>query len=273
MVVPVLVASPSDTNKLREVVRETLEDWNGVHARREGVALLPVMWERDSTPEMGARPQAILNEQLDADMLVAVFWTRLGTPTGEADSGSVEEIERFIEAGKPVMLYFSEEPHPHDADLEQLAKVRAYRDNVESRGVVHSFASIEEFRTMLNAGLTRTISRRFAPHLSMETSVLGDAAPAQQAVILGRIWRLGRSPRARLLVENNGDAAAEDLTFEVVGSEGARGPTIAGPDKPITVLPPGGQLEYPMVIAKDTWDIIFRWKEGDVEHEARQTMQ
>jgi len=42
---------------------------------------------------MGDRPQAIINKQLvdDADILVAVFWTKLGTATGAAMSGSVAQ--------------------------------------------------------------------------------------------------------------------------------------------------------------------------------------
>jgi hypothetical protein len=36
-----------------------------------------------------------------------MFWTKLGTATGVAASGTVEEIDRFVAAGKPAMLYFS----------------------------------------------------------------------------------------------------------------------------------------------------------------------
>ena len=39
-----------------------------------------------------------------------MFWTKLGTPTGVADSGTVEEIDQFVEANKPAMLYFSSRP-------------------------------------------------------------------------------------------------------------------------------------------------------------------
>jgi len=58
---------------------------------------------------MGDRPQAILNKQLGeiSNILIGIFWTRLGTHTGQAESGTVEEIEEFMKAGKPVLLYFS----------------------------------------------------------------------------------------------------------------------------------------------------------------------
>ena len=61
--------------------------------------LLPVGWETHATPAMGDRPQAIINKQILAgcDLLVAVFWTRLGSPTGAAASGTVEEIEEHLQ--------------------------------------------------------------------------------------------------------------------------------------------------------------------------------
>jgi hypothetical protein len=110
-VVRVLIASPGDTVNERQVLRGALEDWNGINAD-QGVMVLPLMWERDATPEMGDRPQGVINRQLVdlADLLIGVFWTRLGTPTSEAESGTVEEIERCIEAGNPVLLYFSSKP-------------------------------------------------------------------------------------------------------------------------------------------------------------------
>jgi hypothetical protein len=43
-------------------------------------------------------------------LLVGIFWTRIGSPTGEADSGTLEEIERVGNAKKPIMLYFSKVP-------------------------------------------------------------------------------------------------------------------------------------------------------------------
>ena len=48
-------------------------------------------------------PQAVLNHQLvqKSDMLVGMFWTKLGTGTGVAESGTVEEIDQFVSAARP----------------------------------------------------------------------------------------------------------------------------------------------------------------------------
>ena len=108
-VVKVMIASPSDVLEERRVIREAIDVWNTINADDRKIVLMPLGWETHSSPEMGDRPQAIINEQLlkDADLLVAVFWTRLGSPTGTAPSGTVEEIEKHLAASKPAMIYFS----------------------------------------------------------------------------------------------------------------------------------------------------------------------
>jgi hypothetical protein len=104
----VLIASPGDVQSERTIVADVLNSWNALHAADTGVAFVPVRWETHSSPELGRRPQAIINRELvdTSDMLIGAFWTRLGSPTGAADSGTVEEIERMSDAGKHVMLYF-----------------------------------------------------------------------------------------------------------------------------------------------------------------------
>src|ERR1039458_1446912 len=111
-VVEIIIASPSDVADERQIVRDVIAEWNAVYARDRTVVLLPVGWETHSSPELGGRPQQIINDRLlaHADVLVGIFWTRVGSPTGKAISGSIEEIEEHHRQGKPVMLYFSNVP-------------------------------------------------------------------------------------------------------------------------------------------------------------------
>ncbi len=104
----VMIASPSDVVAECGVIRETLSKWNSVHSADKGIVVLPIDWKTHASPAVGDRPQEIINRQVlaDADLLVAVFWTRIGSPTGKAPSGTIEEIREHIAAGKPVMLYF-----------------------------------------------------------------------------------------------------------------------------------------------------------------------
>src|SRR5437870_2421545 len=108
----VMIASPSDVHIERNIVREVLAEWNAVNAASQGMVLLPMGWETHATPLMGDRPQALINKLVSAssDLLVAIFWTLIGTPTGVAPSGTVEEIQEHMKQGKPALIYFSSAP-------------------------------------------------------------------------------------------------------------------------------------------------------------------
>ena len=56
------------------------------------------MWESDSAPLQGDRPQSISNNLMvkNCDIIISVFWSRLGTDTGVEQSGTIEEIKYFI---------------------------------------------------------------------------------------------------------------------------------------------------------------------------------
>jgi len=131
-----------------------------------GVVLEPVLWETHATPEMGARPQAIINRQLveNCDILVGAFWTRLGTYTGTAASGTVEEIEEFRKAGKPVLLYFSSVPVvPESVDAEQYKRLVQFKEQCQKEGLVSRYESIGGFREQLQRHITSTLNLLHGP--------------------------------------------------------------------------------------------------------------
>jgi hypothetical protein len=107
----VLIASQSDLLEERKAAMQAVNDWNTQHAANESIVLLPI-WEMHAIPQSGIRPQEAINQQLlnRCDLLVGMFWRRLGTNTGVAESGTVEEINQFIAVDKPAMLYFSSRP-------------------------------------------------------------------------------------------------------------------------------------------------------------------
>ncbi len=145
----VMIASPSDVAAERNVIREIITEWNNVNADSRRTVLLSIGWETHSFPEMGNRPQAIINKQIlgDCDLLVGVFWTRLGTETGAYQSGTVEEIEEHLKAGKPAMLYFSGVPVVMDSvDEAQYARLKRFKDDCMTRGLLQSYSSVAEFR-------------------------------------------------------------------------------------------------------------------------------
>lgn len=96
--------------KERSLVREAIFEWNAEFSEIHNIVFLPKMWEFDSVSDMQQSAQDSLNEQIihASDVLISLFWTRLGTPTATSASGTVEELQAFIDTDKPVALYFSQ---------------------------------------------------------------------------------------------------------------------------------------------------------------------
>ena len=133
----ILIVYPSDVTAERKAIPEVISSWNATHSEDYGVVLVPVMWETHSTPEMGDRPQAIINKQIVAscDFLVGAFWTRIGTHTGVAESGTVEEINEIKSASKPILIYFSSAPVvPDSVDPEQYKRLTDFKKQCQSGG-------------------------------------------------------------------------------------------------------------------------------------------
>lgn len=156
----ILIASPGDVGEERNVIPEIINDWNAINSVVSKVVLMPVKWETHSAPLMGDRPQAIINEQLlkESDVLVGVFWTRVGTNTGVAVSGTAEEIEQFLEMKKPVMLYFSQSPiEPDKIDVTQFTILKAFKEKMRLQGLTESYNGIPDFRQKLSRQLSINI--------------------------------------------------------------------------------------------------------------------
>jgi hypothetical protein len=145
----VLIASPGDVGDERNVIPEVINEWNAVSASQTKSILMPVKWESHSAPMLGNRPQAIINEQLvnECDLLVGIFWTRIGTHTGVSVSGTAEEIEQFVSQNKPVMLYFSQSPiDPDKIEIEQFTVLRNFKEKMRLKGLTETYSGIPDFR-------------------------------------------------------------------------------------------------------------------------------
>ncbi len=157
-VVEILVAGPGDVLEERRTIAEAIETWNQHHAHHMGLVMRPVMWETDTYPELGEDAQSIINRQMAGRCVaaIAVFATRLGTPTPRAASGTAEEIDRFDREGKPVAVYFSE----GQADLTRLNPVQfqalqEYKESLRNRnrGLDRGYSSVAHLRQLIDQHL------------------------------------------------------------------------------------------------------------------------
>ena len=157
----VVNGSPGDVGQEREKARASINEWNEHNSKTTSKVLLPVMWEHHATPEMGAHPQQIISKQLlkDSQILIAIFWSKLGTPTTNSISGTVDEIEEFITDGKPVMIYFSSKALPQDIDDSQWQALKEFKKDLQKRGLIDSFDSLEELDKKIKQHLSSVMDK------------------------------------------------------------------------------------------------------------------
>lgn len=255
-VLRVLVASPSDVPKARDAVESAIHSWNSSHAATRSIVLLPWRWESSSVPLLGDHPQSIINEQgVDgADIVVALFGSRLGSPTREAVSGTVEEIERAVNSGKPVHLYFSTAPLPHDVDTSQLDGLRQFRQEISERGLLGEFDDVRQLESQIWAAIELDLARMdMATAASQETSVGVRFRVASHSERLqtgiDKSGKVKYKTKRWYEVTNTGDLAAESVTFEGQATSGLM--RLLWDNQPIT-LEPGVIWKVPVLYSMNT---------------------
>jgi hypothetical protein len=210
----VMIASPGDVASERAIVRDLVYEWNAVNANSRRIVLLPVGWETHSSPEMGASAQTIINRQVlsKCDLLVGVFWTRIGSATERHLSGTVEEIEEHISAGKPAMLYFSSQPVVLDmVDMDQVQKLKAFKESCQSRGLFETYDSYGEF----NDKFYRQLQLKVNEHPLFQADNFGGD---EQAIVKSRTNFPDLSPEARVLLkEASQDRGATIILAKYIG--------------------------------------------------------
>lgn len=159
----VFLASPSDVAKERQIAREVIQKWNDLHSEETGVILQAIGWETHSYSAMGDRAQGVLNKQIlqDADFLIGMFWTRIGTPTGDHESGTLEEIREHIQKDKLAMICFSDQPvQMGSVDQDQYQKLVDFKAECYQKGLVSSYETLENFSNIINEALIRRVNKQ-----------------------------------------------------------------------------------------------------------------
>lgn len=149
VLVRIFVASPGDVHQERDEVSKVIRDWNAAHSLALAVLIEPVRVETHAMTVQGAHPQDLINVQLleRCDLLVAILWTRLGTPTQKAPSGTVQEIREFssTKGSESVFVFFCERHFPNTIDLAQVQAVRDFKDEIKDKGLYLPYTEVTEF--------------------------------------------------------------------------------------------------------------------------------
>ena len=131
----ILLSCPSDMDSEREIIQQAVRKFNEQVASFKNIYFDIKHWSKDVLFSYGA-PQQRINEEIvyPADLIIALFGTKLGTPTERYISGTIEEIAKMIEMNKQVFICFSEKDiilhgNVDETTLKELIKVKKFKKN------------------------------------------------------------------------------------------------------------------------------------------------
>ncbi len=151
----VFVSSPGDVTAERERLQEVVSRINRPSLRNHGVLLNLILWETDVQSSKGTDLQSVVNSQVGNtyDVYLGIIWSRIGTETPRAPSGTVEEFERALDRHKNgdqnlrFMFFIRTGNYPDAIDPGQLTAVQAFRKRLGKEGLLSKpYKTIEEFQ-------------------------------------------------------------------------------------------------------------------------------
>jgi hypothetical protein len=236
----VVVGSPSDLFDFRKAVFEVIDELNRAFEIQK-ISIRGLGWEEYVTPGIGSDPQNVINEQLlkEYDILIALFAYKLGSPTTNAASGTIEEIEHAI-ANKEspmgrhrVQVYFRNKiENTSEISIEELKKVFEYREKLKPLGVLYgSFKDREDLQKEVRINLQRPIldylknrpsssPRQSATEIAESRNDIEGAAPLEEADDLGV---LDYQERSEIAIETtNRSMSRMAVLIEEIGAETKR---------------------------------------------------
>lgn len=161
------VASPGDVAKERQAIRRVVSELERSIGSVIALNLRPFLWEHDLGPGVHLDgPQGLVDAHSNlsrCDVLVGVFWNRLGTQTADGKTGTEHELAaayaRWNRTGRPhIMVYFSKKPISQTPDsLEQGGLLLDFRKTLPKEVLSWEYRSHQEFERLFREHLTRHI--------------------------------------------------------------------------------------------------------------------
>lgn len=159
----IMIGAPSDIKEEVDIAINVINHWNYLNSEIQKVVCLPLHWSISSYPEAGKHPQKVINNQVvsKSDLLICVFGSKLGTPTDDYASGSVEEIEEHLQAGKPVMIFFKRVVDINNCDIEQITRLKKFKESIGNNALYADYDDATDFGNILTDKLTLCINANF----------------------------------------------------------------------------------------------------------------
>lgn len=282
LVLNLLISAPGDIPpESLTTIRKAISQWNCNYGQQFSLNVLPISWTEHAVAEFGDRPQALLNKQIvdDADLAIALFRDRLGTPTGEAESGTAEEIKVLAEADKQIAILVDNSPrNPLTGPaLKERQRLEDYLSKLYNQALILRYADDKDLIGHINNFLSRSASQfqqnaeqakketphenDFDPYEGVWPSVEVHERPVYKSNSQGPIKT---KPRWELVLNNTsrGPAKNVNFVFEGLSSNAFFKVRKKGP---IGTIPPRREVRFPLVLgwgSPSTVECIVTWTDA-----------
>ncbi|MFT5581544.1 MAG: hypothetical protein ACI9G9_000795 [Psychromonas sp.] len=175
----IFLASPSDLAEERLAAEEVISELNIVHGSKKGYILELLRWETHSVPGIAENHvQELINKDVayNYDIFIGLLWTKFGTPTKNAGSGTEEEFDiayarhQELPNQLKVIFYFKNAPKsPTEIDPEQLLKVQDFKRSLQEKNVLYDqFDTVDIFKKYLRMHIPHRIDDLRIPLIEVE---------------------------------------------------------------------------------------------------------
>ncbi|WP_156077096.1 hypothetical protein [Saccharothrix sp. NRRL B-16314] len=238
---------------------------------------------------LGTAPQEALDAQIvdNADVVVGVFWTRIGTLLPDGTPATVHELERTTDANKPALLYFSNQPVAlSSVQDDQFTALKAFKTRAQTWGLYKEYEKVDELVQQIKRDLLRIVRERFelpTPDLSSSPRPPSNPARPVVNVIKERQQRFDPKGRPRiqtshfLELSNVGGETAEDVRIEWVEPDPKPTdwtPPSIGELEPVDYLVPGAPARFDLLVHMEaTSNLVIRITWRDLNGEEHENLQ
>ncbi|MBK9107565.1 MAG: hypothetical protein IPM92_04070 [Saprospiraceae bacterium] len=160
------IGSPGDTIDERIACKEIIRHINKTIGEKFNFRVETLMWEDDSRPSFADDGQAVINRQLllkEYHVFIGIMWSRFGSPTDRAESGTVEEFEDAYskyESRKDIeiCMYFNKKIYHR---VIWILNISPRYSNLKKRvaslgGFYNEYIGTEQFKDNLRLPLTKS---------------------------------------------------------------------------------------------------------------------
>ena len=186
----ILLSSPSDLKDERTSIDEVISELNYTFASPKNIVLELLKWETHSAPGISHDgPQGIINYDIDSDydLFIGLLWTKFGTPTVKAGSGTEEEFltAYSIFQNDPdsiqILFYFKTSPPKSLDDMKgiQFDKVEKFKRSLKRKGVLYQeYTEIDDLMRYLRIHIPKRIEQLMSEGAGrQEVAVVVNEAP------------------------------------------------------------------------------------------------